>query len=93
MAHVAPSVTLLRFCSRPETIYFVLVLVPSILNGNYLNILRFSKNLAFRVHSTLVASKFVKIRLSRNSTKFVWVTRFLEMIPMVNSVSSSEIYK
>ena len=32
---------------------------------------------------TLVASKYVKFRLSRNSTKFDWVARFLETIPMV----------
>ena len=42
---------------------------------------------------TLVASKNVKFRLSRNSTKFDAVTRFRETIPTVKSISSSEIYK
>ena len=37
--------------------------------------------------------KNVKFRLSRNSTKFNWVTRFRETIPMVKSVLSSNIYK
>ena len=39
----------------------------------------------------LRASKNVKFRLSRNSTKFDMVARFRKMIPMVESVSSSEI--
>ena len=34
---------------------------------------------------------FVKIRLSRNSMKFDWVTRFRETNSTVKSVSSSEI--
>ena len=42
---------------------------------------------------TLVASKNVKFRLSRNLTKFDAVTRFRETIPTVKSVSLSEIYK
>ena len=42
---------------------------------------------------TPVASKYVKFRLSRNPTKFDWVARFCEMIPTVQSVLSSEIYK
>ena len=37
------------------------------------------------------ASKNVKFRLSRNSTKFDMVARFRETIIMVKSVSSSEI--
>ena len=41
----------------------------------------------------LVVSEFVKIRLSRNSTKFAWVTRFRETIPTVEFVLSSEIEK
>ena len=40
---------------------------------------------------TLDASKNMKFRLSRNSTKFDMVARFRETIPTVESVSSSEI--
>ena len=40
---------------------------------------------------TLGASKNVKFRLSRNSTKFDVVARFCETIPIVKFVSSSEI--
>ena len=43
------------------------------------------------VHSMSIASNFVKIRLSQNSTKFDWVTRFRETNSTVKSVSSSEI--
>ena len=39
----------------------------------------------------VIASNFVKIQLSHNSTKFDWVTRFRETNSMVNSVLSSEI--
>ena len=42
-------------------------------------------------HITLDASKNVKFRLSRNSTKFNVVARFRETIPTVKSVLSSEI--
>ena len=42
-------------------------------------------------HPTPVASKNVKFRPSRNSTKFDWVIRFRETISTVKSVSSSEI--
>ena len=42
---------------------------------------------------TRVSSKYVKIRLSQNSTKFDWVANFHETIPTVQSVLSSEIYK
>ena len=38
-----------------------------------------------------IASNFVKIRLSQNSTKFEWVSRFRETNSKVKSVSSSEI--
>ena len=38
-----------------------------------------------------IASNFVKIRLSQNSTKFDWVTRFCETNSTVKFVSSSEI--
>ena len=37
--------------------------------------------------------KMCKFLLSRNSTKFDVVARFQEKIPMVKSISSSEIYK
>ena len=40
----------------------------------------------------LGASKNVKFLLSRNSTKFNVVARFRETIPIVKSVSSSELY-
>ena len=39
----------------------------------------------------VIASNFVKIRLSHNSTKFDWVTRFRETNSTVKFVSSSEI--
>ena len=42
---------------------------------------------------TLGASKNVKFRLSWNSTKFDGVARFREMIPIVKSVCSFEIYE
>ena len=42
---------------------------------------------------TLVSSITCKFRLSWNSTKFDMVARFRETIPMVKSVSSSEIWK
>ena len=51
----------------------------------------FSKNLVFGVYTIPVASNFVKIRLSWNSTKFDWVTRFRETNSMVKFVSSFEI--
>ena len=44
-------------------------------------------------HPTLVASKNVKFRLSRNSKKFIQATKFHKTNPTVRSVSSSEIYK
>ena len=44
-------------------------------------------------HPTLGASKNVKFRLSWNSTKFDVVARFCETIPIVKSVSLSEIKK
>ena len=40
---------------------------------------------------THVSSKYMKFRLSRNSTKFDWVANFHETIPTVQSVLSSEI--
>ena len=40
-----------------------------------------------------IASNFMKIQLSQNSTKFDWVTRFRETNSTVKSVSSSKIYK
>ena len=58
----------------------------------------FSMNLTYFPKShfwalpTLVALNFVKIQLSRNSTKFVRVTKFRET-KTVKSVSSSAIYK
>ena len=45
------------------------------------------------VHTTLIDSKDVKFRPSRNSTKFDVVARFRETISTVKSVSSSKIYK
>ena len=61
---------------------------------NYLTFLGFSLKFSFcGVHSMSIALNFVKIRLSQNSTKFDWVTRFREMNSTVKSVSSSEIYK
>ena len=53
----------------------------------------FVNNLVPESHWIPVTLKNVKIRPSRNSMKFVWVTRFRETNPTVNSVSSSKIYK
>ena len=61
VTHVAPRVTFHSVLFRPEIISFILVSVSFILNVNSLNIRDFSKNLVFGVHSTFVASNFVKI--------------------------------
>ena len=59
---------------------------------NYLTFFWISLKFSFcGVHSMSIASNFVKIRLSQNSTKFDWVTRFRETNSTVKSVSSSEI--
>ena len=59
---------------------------------NYLIFSRFSLKFSFcGVHSMSIALNFVKIRLSYNSMKFDWVTRFHETNSTVKSVSSSEI--
>ena len=59
---------------------------------NYLTFLRFSLKFSFcGVHLMSIASNFVKIQQSQNSTKFDWVTRFRETNSTVNSVSSFEI--
>ena len=42
-------------------------------------------------HPTLIPSKNMKFRLSRNSTKFVWVTRFRVTNQVVRSGSTFEI--
>ena len=44
-------------------------------------------------HPTPSALKNMKFRLFRNPTKFDWVTRFHETIPIVTTFSSFEIYK
>ena len=51
----------------------------------------FFKIFVYWVHLMPIASNFVKIRLSQNSMKFDWVTRFHETNSTVKSVSSSEI--
>ena len=90
---MSPLSLSIRF--SPKIIYFISVSVPFILNGNSLNIshfLGFSSKIPFSgVHSMPVTSNFVKIRLSQNSTKFDWVTRFRKTNSTVKSVSSSEI--
>ena len=48
-------------------------------------------NMARHVSLDTVASKYLKFRLSWNSTKFDWVARFRKTIPTVQSVLSSEI--
>ena len=53
----------------------------------------FRKNLILGSHWTLAIPKDLKFRLSRNSKKFVWVTRFCGTNPTVRLVSSSEIFK
>ena len=78
-----------------ETIYFRPGFNSIYLKWKFFNYLTFSgffsKIPLFGFHSTDVASNFVKIRLSRNSTKFDWVTRFHETNSTVKSVSSSKI--
>ena len=78
VAHVAPCVTFPWVRFRPEIIYFIRVLVSSILSGHSLNIFYFSgffwdfsKNPVFGVHSMPVASNFVKsdcLIIQQNST-------------------------
>ena len=84
-----------HFC--PETIYFISVQVQIIFYELDSNCLPTSKILlkisSLRVTGRPVTSKKVKIRLSRNSMKFIWVTRFRERNPTIRSVSSFEIYK
>ena len=59
---------------------------------NYLTFLGFSLKFSFcGVHLMPIASNFVKIRLSLNSMKFDWITRFRETNSTVKSVSLSEI--
>ena len=60
---------------------------------NYLKFfLGFSLKFSFcEIHLMPIASNFVKIRLSQNSIKFDWVTRFREMNSTVKFVSSSDI--
>ena len=43
----------------------------------------------FKCHPTFVASKNVKFQLSRNSTKFDWVSRFHETNSTIKSVSEN----
>ena len=61
--------------------------------SHFSNFKVFINDLISGSYSTPTTSKNVKIRLSRNSTKFVCLTRFRETNPTVSSVSSSEIYK
>ena len=75
---------------------FHLVEVQVILNELYLiyfPILRFFSKIPFFFHQAPDAPKIMKIRLSRNLTKFVLVTRFCETNPTVRFVSLPEIYK
>ena len=51
----------------------------------------FFKIFIFWVHLIPIASNLLKIRLSHNSMKFDWVTRFRETNSTVKSVLSSEI--
>ena len=53
----------------------------------------FVNNLVLGSHWAPITPKNVKIRLSRNSMKFVWVTISCETNPTVSSVSSSEIWR
>ena len=53
----------------------------------------FVNNIVLRSHWTPITPKNVKIRQSRNLTKFVWETRFYQTNPTAKSVLSSEIYK
>ena len=83
--------TLARVCFCPKTIYFVSVQVQIIfydINLSYFQIYQiFVKILFLEVIGHQSPSKNVKFRLSRNSTKFIHVTRFREINPMVRSVS------
>ena len=77
------------FCSGSSSNYFKLILLKLF---STFKIFFFLKNPAFEVNQTPIDSKKnVKFQLSRNLTKFVWVTRFCEMNLTVRSVSSSEI--
>ena len=53
----------------------------------------FINNLVPGSHWTPITPKNVKIRLSRNLMKFVWVTRSRKTNPIVSSVSSFEIWR
>ena len=87
--------TLVRVRFLPEAIYFVSVQVKIIsheLNSSHFPTSEiFVNNLVPGSHWTPVTPKNVKIRLSRNSTKVAWVTRFHKKNPMVRSILSSEI--
>ena len=81
----------------PEVIYFISIQVHIIshkLDSSHFSTSKiFLNNLVPGRHWTPITPKNVKTRLSRNSIKFVWVTRFRETNPMVGSISSSEIWK
>ena len=87
--------TLVQVQFRLEAIYSASVQVQIIsheLNPSHLPTFEiFVNNLVLESHSTPITPKNVKIRLSRNSMKFVWMTRFHKTNPTVRSVSSSEI--
>ena len=89
--------TLVQVRFLPEVIYFISVQVQIIsheLNSSHFPIFKiFVNNLVPRSHWTPITPKNMKIQLSRNLKKIVWVIRFRERNPTVNSISSSEIYK
>ena len=89
--------TLARVRLWPEATHSASVQVQIIsheLNPSHFPIFKISvNNLILGSYSTTITLKNMRIRLSRNSMKLVWVTRFLETNPTVSSVSLFEIYK
>ena len=86
--------TLVQVRLWPEEFYFVTsqvqIISHELESSHFLTFEIFVNNLVPEGHWTAVTTKNVKIRLSWNSMKLIWVTRFCETNPTVSSVSSSE---
>ena len=80
--------TLVQVRFWPEAIYSISIHVQIIsheLNSSHFPTFEiFVNNLVPGSHSTPITPKNVKIRLSQNSIRFVWVTRFHETNPTVS---------
>ena len=87
--------TLVRVRFWPEAIYFIFVQVQIISHeldsSDFPTSKIFVNNIVPGNHWKLVFPKNVKIRLSRNSMKFIWITRFCKKNPTMSFVLSSEI--